>query len=174
MNLHGFKAHFLSFLGFKFQSNFLGFIFKNGLDSGFKFQIGGIQDSDLGLQGPPYCYTHTWNVIPTPERPFIGSNNSDLLIATQMLDSNLVADLSLGQRKCTIPGIDQIPGINKNWNKEFVIFLDIEIKSESEPHWIEHQWFTTIFTENQSILRHTVIYVIEVPFYIIEKSFQGQ
>ena len=52
LNFHGFKVHFFSFLGFKFQSNFLGFIFQNGLDSGFKFQIGGIQDSDLGLQGP--------------------------------------------------------------------------------------------------------------------------
>ncbi len=47
-----FKVHFFNFLGFKFQSNFLGFIFQNGPDSGFKFQIGGIQDSDLGLQGP--------------------------------------------------------------------------------------------------------------------------
>ena len=47
-----FRIQILNFLGFKFQSNFLGFIFQNGLDSGFKFQIGGIQDSDLGLQGP--------------------------------------------------------------------------------------------------------------------------
>ncbi len=54
-----------NFLGFKFQSNFLVFIFQNGLDSGFKFQIGGIQDSDqLGLQGHstvnagrPHCPT---------------------------------------------------------------------------------------------------------------------
>ena len=45
------QARFFNFLGFKFQSNFLGFIFQWGLDSGFKFQIGGILDSDLGLQG---------------------------------------------------------------------------------------------------------------------------
>ncbi len=48
------RTFFFNFLGFKFQSNFPGFIFRNGLDSGFKFQIGGIQDSDLGLQGPIY------------------------------------------------------------------------------------------------------------------------
>ncbi len=47
-----FKIQISNFLGFKFQSNFLGFIFQSGLDSGFRFQIGGIQDSDLGLQGP--------------------------------------------------------------------------------------------------------------------------
>ena len=38
-----------NFLGIKFQSNFLRFIFQKGLDSGFKFQIGGMLDSDLGL-----------------------------------------------------------------------------------------------------------------------------
>ncbi len=36
------QARFFNFLGFKFQSNFLGFIFQRDLDSGFKFQIGGI------------------------------------------------------------------------------------------------------------------------------------
>ena len=41
-------------LGFRFQSYFLGFKFKRGRDSGLKFQIGGIQDSDLGLQGPSH------------------------------------------------------------------------------------------------------------------------
>ncbi len=39
-------------LGFKFQTTFLGFIFQTYRDSGFIFQIDGIQDSDLGLQGP--------------------------------------------------------------------------------------------------------------------------
>ena len=40
-----------------FLSNFLGFIFQHGLDSGFKLHIGGIQDSDLGLQGPIHAIT---------------------------------------------------------------------------------------------------------------------
>ncbi len=40
------------FLGFKFQTIFLRFIFQTSRDSGFKLEIGGIQDSDLGLQGP--------------------------------------------------------------------------------------------------------------------------
>ena len=40
------------FLVFKFQTTFLGFIFQTSRDSGFKFEIGGIWDSDLGLQGP--------------------------------------------------------------------------------------------------------------------------
>ena len=31
---------------------FLGFIFQTCRDSGFNFGIDGIQDSDLGLQGP--------------------------------------------------------------------------------------------------------------------------
>ena len=56
------QSTFLNFLGFKFQSNFLGFIFQNGLDSGFKIQIGGIQDSDLGLQGPK---TSSGSVLPS-------------------------------------------------------------------------------------------------------------
>ncbi len=51
------QARFLNFLGFKFRSNFLGFIFQKGLDSGFKFQMGGILDSDLGLQGPSNLVT---------------------------------------------------------------------------------------------------------------------
>ena len=46
------RARFYNFLGFKFQINFLGFIFQKGLDSGFKFQIGEILDSDFGFQGP--------------------------------------------------------------------------------------------------------------------------
>ena len=40
------------FLGFKFQTTFLRFIFQTCRDSGFKFETDGIQDSDLGLQGP--------------------------------------------------------------------------------------------------------------------------
>ena len=40
-----------------FQSNFLGFIFQKGLDTGFKFQIGLILDSDLGFQGPSILVT---------------------------------------------------------------------------------------------------------------------
>ena len=51
-----------NFLGFKFQSYFLGFKFERGRDSGFKFQIGGIQDSDLGLQGPNNHATLQWSV----------------------------------------------------------------------------------------------------------------
>ncbi len=37
---------------FKFQSNFLGFIFQNDLDSGFKFQIGGVLDYRALEVGP--------------------------------------------------------------------------------------------------------------------------
>ncbi len=38
---------------FKFQTTyFLRFIFQACRDSGFKFEIDGIRDSDLGLQGP--------------------------------------------------------------------------------------------------------------------------
>ena len=43
---------FFIFLGFIFQTTFLRFIFQTCRDSGFKFEIDGIQDSDLGLQGP--------------------------------------------------------------------------------------------------------------------------
>ncbi len=39
-------------LGFKFQSYFLGFNFQTAWDSGFKFQMGGIQDSNYVFQGP--------------------------------------------------------------------------------------------------------------------------
>ncbi len=45
-------SNFLIFLGFIFQTTFLRFIFQTCRDSGFKFKIDGIQDSDLGLQGP--------------------------------------------------------------------------------------------------------------------------
>ncbi len=48
------KVHFLTFRNSNFKAIYLGFIFQNGLESGFKFQIGGIQDSDLGLQGPTH------------------------------------------------------------------------------------------------------------------------
>ncbi len=36
------------FMGFTFQGYFLGFKFQSGWDSGFKFQMGGIQDSNSG------------------------------------------------------------------------------------------------------------------------------
>ena len=39
-------------MGFKFQGSFLGFIFQSGWDSGFKFQMGGIQDSNYVFRGP--------------------------------------------------------------------------------------------------------------------------
>ena len=45
-------SKFFIFLGFKFQTTFLRFIFQTCRDSGFKFETGGIQDSDLGLKGP--------------------------------------------------------------------------------------------------------------------------
>ena len=45
-------SKFFIFLGFKFQTTFLRFIFQTCRDSGFKFEIDGIQDSDLGSQGP--------------------------------------------------------------------------------------------------------------------------
>ena len=45
-------SKFFIFMGFKFQTTFLRFIFQTHRDSGFKFEIDGIQDSDLGLQGP--------------------------------------------------------------------------------------------------------------------------
>ena len=48
---------FFILLGFKFQTTFLRFIIQTSGDSGFKFEIGGIQDSDLGLQGPFYART---------------------------------------------------------------------------------------------------------------------
>ncbi len=39
-------------MGFKFQGSFVGFIFQSGWDSGFKFQMGGIQDSNYVFRGP--------------------------------------------------------------------------------------------------------------------------
>ncbi len=45
-------SKFVIFLGFKFQTTLPGFIFQTCRDSGFKFEIDGIQDSYLGLQGP--------------------------------------------------------------------------------------------------------------------------
>ncbi len=35
-----------------FQGSFVGFIFQSGWDSGFKFQMGGIQDSNYVFRGP--------------------------------------------------------------------------------------------------------------------------
>ncbi len=40
------------FLGFKFQSYFLGLDFQTACDSGFRFQMGGIQDLNYVFQGP--------------------------------------------------------------------------------------------------------------------------
>ncbi len=39
-------------LGFKFQCHFLGSIFQIGWDSGFRFQMAGIQDSNYVFRGP--------------------------------------------------------------------------------------------------------------------------
>ena len=52
-------SKFFIFLGFKFQTTFLRFIFQTCRDSGFKFETDGIQDSDLGLQGPTYGRVNT-------------------------------------------------------------------------------------------------------------------
>ncbi len=64
----------LIFLGFKFQTTFLGFIFQTCRGSAFKFEINGIQDSGLGLHGPDastvYFLSHRevscWRMLKTP------------------------------------------------------------------------------------------------------------
>ncbi len=38
--------------GIQISNHFFGFMFQTCRDSGFKFEINGIQDSDLALQGP--------------------------------------------------------------------------------------------------------------------------
>ena len=45
-------SKFFIFLVFKFQTTFLRFTFQTSRDSGYKFEINGIQDSDLGFQSP--------------------------------------------------------------------------------------------------------------------------
>ncbi len=43
------QTRFFNFLGFKFQSNFLGFIFQKGLDSGFRFGLSGPFKDQLAI-----------------------------------------------------------------------------------------------------------------------------
>ena len=61
-----------TFLGFILQTTYLRFIFQTCRDFGFKSEIDGTQDSDLGLQGPSlhtrHCLsgdTGTWDGSPS-------------------------------------------------------------------------------------------------------------
>ncbi len=59
--LMGFTFQSEKFMGFKFQGYFLGLIFQSSWDSGLKFQMGGIQDSNYVFRGP-HCIPNMTSV----------------------------------------------------------------------------------------------------------------
>ncbi len=86
-------SKFFIFLGFKFQTTFLGFIFQTSRDSGFKFEIDGIQDSYLGLQGPIYPSVSTLSFADCSKEPSISTLS--------------FADCSKEQRKAALTGYSE-------------------------------------------------------------------